>query len=184
MSTWLAVVLSGSVFPSPTVRDSDLVSDHPPPPDDDDDDGAADAASDPAEATADATLALIACAAVVDDARMFEVRPERVGKETPAGGGGGATPLGVGVGVGVGVGPVRVAADAKVVASDPNALHGLPPPPPKAEFPEFGADDGGGGGGGGGCGCGCAVATPPAASGTTTTASSSSSSSSKSVGGR
>jgi hypothetical protein len=82
MSTWLAVVLSGSVFPSPTVRDSDLVSDHPPPPDDDDDDGAADAASDPAEATADATLALIACAAVVDDARMFEVRPERIGKAT------------------------------------------------------------------------------------------------------
>ena len=86
MSTWLAVFLSGRVFPSAIARDRDLVSNHPPSiREEEEDDGsweAADGASDPAEATAEATLALIACAAVVDDARMFEVRPERIGKAT------------------------------------------------------------------------------------------------------
>jgi hypothetical protein len=67
MSTWLAVFLSGRVFPSAIARDRDLVSNHPPSiREEEEDDGsweAADGASDPAEATAEATLALIACAA-------------------------------------------------------------------------------------------------------------------------
>ncbi len=78
------MVLSGRELPSPTVRDSDLAKDHPPP--------AwmggtlTDANDSPAVATAAETLALIAWAAVDDDARMFEVRSERMGKDDDVGG--------------------------------------------------------------------------------------------------
>ena len=69
------------------MRERVVVNDHlvpPPPPrrspEDDVDDDDDEDTTDPADATAAATLALTARAAVADVARMPDVRPERTGK--------------------------------------------------------------------------------------------------------
>jgi hypothetical protein len=185
------VVLSGREFPSPTVRESDLVTndDHPPPPPPPP--PAAPwtgpgtaltyARDSPALAMAAETFALIAWTAPDDEANMFDVRSERMGKDDDdddddAVDGEGRTlapppPPSTTTSPHPPLVPARLGC-WKVVAMEPAmppiiAFQGLPPKD----------DDDDGGGGGCVCGSDPGADDPPSpTTATTTTASSSSSS--------